>query len=871
MKSHLWLIQLIGVIVPRRLRSDWRQEWEAELRYREMLLAEWDKLNWQTKLDLLWRSLGAFWDALLLQPQRWEDEMFQDLRFGARMLAKNPSFTLIVVFTLALGIGASTAIFSVVNVVLLRPLPYANPERLVTLAETDAQRKVPSMAVSGPDFLDWRSQARAFERMAAFDGEGTFNLTGGEFPERIKGASVSEDFFATLGVAPALGRAFLSEEVKPGAPPVVMLSHALWQRRFGGDRGVIGQAMRVDGESATVIGVMPPHFQYPAEAEMWRPFASSLGQLNRSLYLLKVIAQLKPGATIMQARAEMETIAQRLEQHYPETNKGHGIHLTTLQDETVGDVRPALYVLLAAVACVLLIACANIANLLLGRAAVRQREMAVRSALGAGRVRLLRQLLVESLLLAVTGGAVGLLLAFWGTNLLFSLNPSAVPGVKELKLDAWMLGFALLTSLLTGVLFGLAPAWQISGSGLRASLQNSERGYSGGTRRLSSALIVTEITLALILLVGAGLLIKSFWRLVNVETGFEARHVLTMQLQLPEKEYAEKPRVVAFYDQLAQRIQTLPGVQAVGLVNELPMTGVFMQGLTVEGAPPQAPGRPPITALRVATPDYFSALGISLLNGRAFQASDRAETEGVVIIDRATARQYWPEGQALGKRIKLGGPQEPWLTVVGIVGDVRYHGLEYRLFPTVYVPHAQTPFKGMMLAVRTATNPLMLVTAIKEQVAALDRNLPVSKVATLEQLVTGSVTQRRFNLMLLGTFATLALALAAVGIYGVISYSVSQRTREFGIRMAVGAQPRDVLKLVIKHGIKLALAGVLLGLAGAWALTRLMKTLLFSVSPTDPLTFAALALLLMLVALLACYLPARKAMKVDPLMALRHE
>ena len=419
----LWLIAFIGVIVPRRLRADWRQEWEAELRYREQLLAEWDRLNWRSKLDLLRRSIGAFWDALLLQPRRLEDDMFQDLRFGMRMLLKQPGFTLIVVITLAFGIGANTAVFSVVNAALLRPLPYQNPERLVAISESDAQQKVSSMAVAGPNFLDWRSQAQTFERMAAFDGEEEFNLTGGEFPEKVNGARVSQDFFATLGVAPVLGRAFLPAEAQPGAPPVVMLSHALWQRRFGGDRGVIGQAIRVDGESATVVGVMPPSFRYPAEAELWLPFASALGQLNRSLYLLGVIARLKPEATLTQARTELEGIAQRLEQQYPETNKGRGVHLVTLHDYIVGDVKPALYVLLGAVLFVLLIACANVANLLFGRAVARQRELAIRAAMGAGRIRLLRQLLVESLLLALAGGAVGLLLALWGTNLLFSLNP----------------------------------------------------------------------------------------------------------------------------------------------------------------------------------------------------------------------------------------------------------------------------------------------------------------------------------------------------------------------------------------------------------------------------------------------------------------
>jgi putative ABC transport system permease protein len=867
----LWLIRAIGVLVPRRLRADWRQEWEAELRYREELLAEWDNLNWRTKLDLLRRSLGAFRDALLLQPKRLEDEMFQDLRFGLRMLWKNPGFTLIVVFTLSLGIGANTAIFGVVNAVLLRSLPYESPERLVMLSESDGQRKVQSMDVSGPNFLDWRSQAQSFERMAAFDSEENFNLTGGELPERVKGATVSEDFFLTLGVTPVAGRAFLPEEAKPGAAPVVMLSHALWQRRFGGDRGVVGRTIRVNGESATVVGVMPPSFQYPADAELWAPFASALNQFNRSLYMLKVIARLKSGATITQARAELDTIAQRLAQQYPETNKDRGVHLATLHDDVVGDLKPALQVLLGAVLFVLLIACVNVANLLLGRADVRRRELAVRAALGAGRIRLLRQLLVESLLLAFAGGAGGLLLARMGASLLFSIDPSALPGRQEITLDAWLLGFTLLASLITGVMFGLVPAWQLSGADLRASLQIGEGSAAPGSQRLRSALVVAEIALALVLLVGAGLLIRSFWRLVNVETGFETRNVLTMQLQLPEKEYAEKPRVAAFYDQLRQRVQALPGVQSAGLVNTLPMSGFFMQGLEVEGAPPLTPGQRPITAFRVTTPGYFGALGIPLINGRVFQETDRAETEAVVIVDRTTARRYWPEGQALGKRVNLGGPQDPWLTVVGIVGDVRYHGLDSSVFPTIYAPHAQAHFYRMMLAVRTTTDPLTLVQAIKEQIAALDRNLPISKIQTMEQIVAGSVTQQRFNLTLLGAFAALALLLAAVGIYGVVSYSVSQRTREIGIRMALGARTRDVSRQVIGQCVKLALLGVALGLGGALALTRWMKTLLFDVSATDPLTFTAIALLLTSVALVAGWIPARRATKVDPLVALRHE
>src|SRR5262245_58317404 len=511
----LWLIAFIGVIVPRRLRADWRQEWEAELRYREEMLAEWDRLNWRTKLDLLRRSLGALRDALLLQPRRLEDEMFQDLRYGARILWKNPGFTLIVVFTLSLGIGANTAIFGVVNAVLLRPLPYESPERLVMISESDAQRKITSMDASGPNFLDWRGQAQTFERMTAFDGEEKFNLTGGEFPERIKGATVSEDFFSTLGITPALGRVFLSEEMKPGAAPVVTLSHALWQRRFGGDRGVVGRAISVNGESATVVGVMPPNFQYPAEAELWAPFASALSQFNRSLYMLKVIGRLKPGATIDQARAELETIAQRLAQQYPETNKDRGAHLVTLQDDVVGGVKPALHALLGAALFVLLIACVNVANLLLGRAAVRQRELAVRAALGAGRIRLLRQLMVESLLLALAGGGAGLLLARLGTSVLLSLNPNALPGRQEITPDAWMLGFTLLASLLTGVIFGLIPAWQLSGADLRSALQSGANNAVAGSQRLRSALVVAEIALALVLLVGAGLLIRSFWRLVK--------------------------------------------------------------------------------------------------------------------------------------------------------------------------------------------------------------------------------------------------------------------------------------------------------------------------------------------------------------------
>jgi len=754
---------------------------------------------------------------------------------------------------------------------LLRPLPYENPERLVMITESDAQRKVQSMDVSGPNFLDWRSQAQSFERMAAIDSEENFNLTGGDFPERVKGATVSEDFFLTLGSAPAVGRAFLSEEAKPGAAPVVMLSHALWRRRFSGDRGVVGQTIRVNGESATVVGVMPPSFQYPADAELWMPFASALNQFNRSLFMLKVIARLKPGATITQARTELETIAQRLARQYPETNKDRGVHLATLQDDLVGDVKPALQALLGASLFVLLIACVNVANLLLGRADVRRRELAVRAALGAGRIRLLRQLLVESLLLSLTGGAGGLLLARWGTSLLFSINPAALPGKQEITLDAWLLGFTLLASSLTGVIFGLVPAWQLSGADLRASLQVGERSPVAGSQRLRNALVVAEIALALVLLVGAGLLIRSFWRLVNVETGFDARSVLTMQLQLPEKEYAEKPRVAAFYDQLRQRVQALPGVQSAGLVNTLPMSGFFMQGLEIEGAPPQTPGQRPITAFRATTPGYFGALGIPLLSGRVFQETDRAETEAVVIIDQSTARRHWPEGQALGKRVKLGAPQDPWLTVVGIVGDVRYHGLDSRVFPTIYAPHAQVHFYRMMLAIRATTDPLALVPAVKEQVAALDRNLPISKIQTMEQIVAGSVTPQRFNLTLLGSFAALALLLAAVGIYGVISYSVTQRTREIGVRMALGARARDVSRLVIGQCIKLALLGVALGLGGALALTRWMKTLLFNVSETDPLTFTAIAILLTAVALLAGWLPARRATKVDPLVALRHE
>jgi putative ABC transport system permease protein len=871
-----WLIRLIGVLVPQRLRADWRQEWEAELRWREALLADWGRLNWQTKLDLWRRGLGAFWDALRLQPKRLEDEMIQDLRMGLRLLRRQPGFTLVAGLTLALGIGATTLIFSVVNAVLWRPLPFPEADRLVRLEERH-RGSAASMNFSYANFLDLGSETATVEHIAAARF-GSASLTDGAEPEQVSSLSVSADYFAALGVKPVLGRVFRPEEDTPGQDNVVLLSHALWQRRYGADANLVGKQIKLGATAVTVLGVLPPGFRqgYPfaGQFDVWRPLVATGGlRDNRRSHLLGVLARLKPGQTLAQAQADLTRVTHGIEQQHPGIDPELDGSLSGLQARMVEPLRAALLVFLCAVGFVLLVACANVANLLLARAATREKEMALRAALGAGRLRLARQLVTESMLLAGLGGAAGFLLAWWGVRLVAALDPVSFPRINEVSLDGRVLLFTLLISMLTGVLFGLAPVLQLPKLRLAEPLKEGGRNTQGLARRgLRQFLVVTEVALTLVLLLGAGLLAHSFYRLLRVERGFDATNVLTVNLNLPSSKYPEPAQQTAFLQQTLARVSQLPGVRAAGLVLTLPFQGGPATDFDIEGRP-LAPGEPePVADIRIVDANYFRTLAIPLRQGREFNERDTAAAPRVMIINEALARRYWPQENPLGRRVTMKDWGEP-LTgeIVGVVGNVKADGLSAAVRPMIYWPYPQFPSPFNNLVLRTAGDPLSVVSALKEQIRAVDREQPLANIQTMEQLIAASVAPQRFNTLLLGVFAALALVLAAVGIYGVLAYTVAQRRHEIGVRMALGAQRRDVLRLVVGQGMKLVLSGLAVGWLAAFGLTRLLSKLLFGISPTDPLTFVGVPLLLVGVAWLACYLPARRAAQVDPLAALRNE
>ncbi len=868
MRPHLWLIRYIGLIVPRRLRADWRQEWEAELQYREALLAEWDQLNWRNKRALLWHSAGAFCDALWLQPRRLEDEMFQDLRFGARMLLRNKAFTAVALLTLALGIGANTTIFTLVNSILLKPLPFKEPAALVMVWRTNAERTAKDVPSSVPLFMDWQQQNQVFERMTAFSA-GRFNLAGAGEAESVRGATVSASFFETLGVAPLLGRGFLPAEDRPGAEPVVVLSHGLWRQYFGASPGIIGQRVTINAEPYTVTGVMPPGFDYPNEVRLWTTLRLD-PQANRQAFFINVLARLKPGLTLAQAHAGMDGVAAQVAAQQGQSQRDH-FDLRPLREQLTGQLRRPLLVLFGAVGFVLLIACANVVNLLLARASGRERELAVRAALGAGRARLLRQMLTESLLLAVIGGAVGALLAIWSLGWLTSLKALKLARLDEVALDGRVLGFTFVVTLLTGAIFGLLPALQTSLRQPNAVLKGGGVAARPAGRRLRSGLVVAEVALSLVLLIGAGLLIKSFATLRAVDPGFNPTGVTTLNLNLPPARYMQPERRMAFIQQVTEKLQALPGIQAAATAAYSPLNENYNGRIFIIEGRPETPqglvaGQVPVS------PDYFRTLEVPLLRGRVFTARDDAQAAGVVIVNQSFARRHFPNEEAVGKRIHLGTRRPPvWFEIVGVVGDVRQLKLETEPPALVYVPHQQSAWSWMSLMVRSTGDPQTVAAGMKQAVHAVDKELGVAGLSTLDTVIADSLAERRVLLLLLGVFAGLALLLAAVGIYGVIAYSVAQRTREIGVRMALGARPRDALRLVIGEGMLLTLGGIALGLVAARVLTRWMKTLLFDVEPTDPATFVAITLLLALVALLACVIPARRAAKVDPMTALRHE
>jgi putative ABC transport system permease protein len=811
--------------------------------------------------------------------------IWQDLRYGARMLLKKPGFALISVITLALGIGANTAIFSVVNAVLLRPLPYAEPERLVALWESNTQRPEGRNSISYPNFFDWRSQSKSFERMASYYTN-DMALTGVTAPVNLRSAVVSPDLFATLGVKPQLGRWFVGEEEKPGIRAAI-INHGLWQRQFGGDPNIVGRAVTLNGKQFNVVGVMPAGFQFPIEAEpveVWvtssidgeksNPKEPAMNE-QRGAHYLQAVGRLKPGATLEQAQAEMNVIGANLEKQYPDSNTRHGVKLIPYHNDLTHDYSEALWLILGAVGCVLLIACANVANLLLARATARYKEIAVRAALGANRRRVIRQLLTESLLLALGGGLLGLLLAWWGTEALIRLIPEDVPRLAEINIDRWVFGFTLLVSAVTGVAFGLAPALQASKIELTEAMKEGSRGAVGGRGRLRGALVVAEIAVALVVLIGAGLLLQTFRRLQQVDLGFDTHNILTATVELPDARYPKPEQAAAFYQTLLDRVKAMPGVEAVSAVVPQPLSGdMMMISFDIEGR--NIPkGERPVSHFRSISLDYFSVMKIPLLAGRAFTERDDAHSPGVVIVNETFAKRHFPNENPIGKHVKPGIALEGepvWREIVGVAKDVKHRQSLVRDYePEYYLPHAQLPINSMNLVVRTTNDPRSLARSIQREVQALDRDIPVYRIKTLDQYLGLAVAQPKFNALLLSLFAGLALLLTAIGLYGVMAYSVVQRAQEIGIRIALGAQTGDVLKMVLRHGLKLTALGLSVGLAAAYALTRYMRSLLFGVKPADPLTFAAISLLLIAVALLACWVPARRATEVDPLEALRTE
>ncbi len=802
--------------------------------------------------------------------------VWQDLRYGARILMKRPGFTLVALLTLALGIGANTAIFSVVNSVLLRPLPFPNADRLMTIWEDHRARNGPvDEWTSPPGFEDWREQANSFDHVVAFQNWQP-TLTGQGEPERLAGAQVSHDAFAMLGVAPALGRSFRPEEDQRGAESVVIISHGLWRKSFGADPSLVGRRISLNGESRVVIGVMPAGFKFPiiADADIWRPIQPVLNSgCQRGCITIRVMARLKPEANEAQARTELNAIAARIEQQFPDTNTKIGATLVPLQEFLVGPVKTQMLALLVAVAFVLLIACANVANLLLARSAVREKEIAIRASLGAGQWRIARQLLSESLLLAVIGGAVGLLLSYWLVYLLVSFSPQGTPRIDEIGIDWRALGYTMATTVLTGLMFGAAPVWQLFKADLNQSLRDSGKGAQGvrSGRRALSTLVVAEIALALMLLVGAGLLIRSFIQLQRVDPGFNPRNVLTAVVTLPQAVYPGRDQIAPFYSQLLERVRTLPGVQSAAVVSSLPLAGFDSDaGFVIEGRPEPPPNQRPVAWISSASPGYFGTMGMRLIAGREFTERDNENAPKVVIISEAAARRHFPNGELIGKRIGNGRP-DGWREIVGLTADVKHFGLNQDARVSMFFPDRQQPSRRMVIVARTAANPLSLSQALRGAIAAIDKDLAISNISPMDEITTQSIGQERFTLLLLGLFSALALLLATAGIYGVMSYAVAQQTHEIGIRVAIGAQNRDVLRMVITQGMVLVLAGVGIGLASALALTRLIRGLLFNVSATDPVTYVGVAALLALVALLACYVPARRASKLDPMVALRCE
>ena len=804
----------------------------------------------------------------------------QDLRYAVRMLAKKPGFTIVAVFTLALGIGANTAIFSIVNAVILSPMPYREADRLVEFWETNPLKSWTQAPLAPANLFDWEKQSQSFEEIAAYMGSAKkgpgisgLQLTGDGEPERVKGLYVTGNLFSVLGRDALIGRTLRDEETLEGKHTVVVLSHALWKRRFGGDPAIVGQSISINGRNREIVGVMPSDFYFPSkEVEMWVPMGWNRDQMEklRRPHFLRAVGRLKPGITTEQAAGEMTAIAGRLEQQYPDTNTQMGVGLGPLKEWVISDTRLPLMVFLVAVAFVLLIACANVANLLLARAATRAREVAIRTALGARRSRIIKQLLTESLLLAIVGGGLGVLLALWSKDLLVGLSPRDIPRLDEARLDARVLAFSVGLSLLTTLIFGLVPALQASKPDLTASLKEGGQKGSSQSGRVRNVLVIAEVALALVLVIGAGLMIRSFLRLQQVDPGFNANNLLMLSVSLPGVRYPEDGKAIAFFEQAEERIKGLPGVVDVGSANVAALRGAaYTNDMTIEGQHEDY-----IREIRhkTVTPNYFRTMGIQLLSGRFLDQTDIA-TSATIVVNEAFARRCFPGEDAVGKRVKFAKPAEQgtWETIVGVVRSEKQDSLSADAKPEAYKTQLQETQSAMTIVVRTAGDPTTLVSGVREQIRSLDRDLPPYDIKTMTTALDESLVRERFITTLLIIFAGLALTLASIGIYGVMSYTVTQRTHEIGIRVALGAQNHDILKQVIGRAVGLAGAGVALGLVASMILTRLMATLLFGVSTTDPLTFGAIAVLLVVVSLVASYIPARRATKVDAMTALRCE
>ena len=881
MKPHLWFINIVSRIVPRRLRSDWTREWTSELRHRESRLESW-KAARGTRWDLLTRSLGAFRDALWLQPRRLEEDLMQDVRYGARMLRRTPGFTAVAVLTLALGIGANTAIFSVVYAVLLKPLPFAKSGELFNVFEAQPADGIPATGWSFANFEDLRARNHVFSEMAGSQ-QHQLTLTGRGEPSVLHTSVVTPELFSLFGEPPLAGRVFEPGDGKPGAAPVVLLSESLWRTTFGADPAIVGGSIDLDKRPFTVIGIMPAAFRFPQltrSDQVWIPlvhdplFGSWMPR--RGGHWLQVTGRLKPGVTLTQARTELEALGASLAAEFPAENRGWVIRMVPLQQMIVGNVKPALLVLLGAVGLVLLIACANLANLLLTRATSRAREIAVRTALGAGRTRIVRQLLSETAVLGLLGGAAGVAVAYWGVQTLTSALPANLPQVNAIRVDTAVLAFALLLSAIATCACGVVPAVFAASGNLQSNLREGggRAGESRAHRRARSFLAAGEIAVAMVLLVAATLLLRSFANLTSVSPGFETRHVVDADISLPRFQYATPQQWSAFSDELLTRIQAEPGLQDSAVVVPRPIVdGNVNLNFDIVGSPAASSAASRAANYVAISPGYFRVMGMSLLAGRAFDQHDVASALRVTVISAAMARQYFPNQDPLGKRLTFGFPPDTGFAreIVGVVSNVRDVNLGKEPGPMMYVPFAQAPFWGANLVIKTSLSLASVAATIRRDVAQIDKDLPVTDVHAMPDVIDASVAQPRFRAFLLGLFATMALVLAATGIFGVIAYSVSCRTNEIGIRVALGASRAAILRMVLREGVILTLAGLAVGVPAALAASRLVEQMLFEVSAHDPATLAAVAAGLAAVAMVAGYLPARRALRVDPLVALRYE